>query len=87
MDKRVEVQHALFRKQLADEFNRNAAGAGEGLENGLQGLWADGDTLEECRETLRECLELWLMVGLRHGDDIPLVDGIDLNAMAETEAA
>lgn len=26
---------------------------------GLQGVWADGKTLESCRETLREVLEDW----------------------------
>ena len=53
---------------------------------GLQGVWADGDALEECRETLREALEAWLVVGLRHGDMIPVVDGIDINPREEAEA-
>jgi len=26
---------------------------------GIQGVWASGKTLEECRETLREVLEEW----------------------------
>lgn len=50
---------------------------------GLQGLWADGDTLEECRQTLQECLEEWLLIGLQHGDEIPVLDGINLNRKAE----
>ncbi|MBI2842898.1 MAG: type II toxin-antitoxin system HicB family antitoxin [Armatimonadetes bacterium] len=53
----------------------------------LQGVWADGDTLEECRETLREVIEGWLIVGFRHGDPVPVIDGIDLNEQVETEAA
>ena len=52
----------------------------------LQGVWADGETLEECRETLREVLEDWLLVGLRRGDPIPVVDGIDLNRGPEAKA-
>jgi len=32
----------------------------------LKGVWAEGATLEECRDTLREVLEDWLLVGLRH---------------------
>ena len=50
---------------------------------GLQGVWAEGETLEQCRETLREVLESWLLVGLRKGHTIPAVDGIDLNERAE----
>jgi predicted RNase H-like HicB family nuclease len=53
---------------------------------GLQGLWADGETLEQCREALREALESWLIVGFRHGHHIPVMDGIDLNAKAEASA-
>ena len=40
---------------------------------GLQGVWAEGETLEQCRETLREVLEGWLLVGLRKGHSIPVV--------------
>lgn len=50
---------------------------------GLQGVWADGETLEQCREALREVLESWLLVGLRKGHRIPEIDGIDLNEKAE----
>lgn len=50
---------------------------------GLQGVWADGDTLEECRETLREVVEDWLLIGLRHGDEIPVLDGINLTPRSE----
>jgi predicted RNase H-like HicB family nuclease len=53
---------------------------------GLQGVWADGDTLEQCRETLREVLDDWLLIGLRRGDQIPVVDGIDLNRGPEARA-
>ena len=51
-----------------------------------RGVWADGDTLEQCRETLREALEDWLIVGLRRGAEIPVIDGIDLNKRSEARA-
>ena len=50
-----------------------------------KGAWGEGTTLEECREELRGALESWLMVGLRHGDLLPVIDGIDLNAKAYAE--
>ena len=45
---------------------------------GFQGVYANADTLEECRQELQEVLEDWLLLGLRMGDDVPSVDGITL---------
>ena len=38
---------------------------------GLQGVWANADTLDECREELPEVLEGWIELGLELGHDIP----------------
>jgi predicted RNase H-like HicB family nuclease len=46
---------------------------------GLHGVWANADTLEACREALREVLEEWIILGLRMGHHIPVIDGIELN--------
>ena len=43
---------------------------------GLQGVWANADTLEECREELREVLEGWIELGLVLGHDIPDIQAI-----------
>ena len=43
------------------------------------GVWATGKTPERCREELQEVLEDWLLLKLRDGDMIPVIDGIDLN--------
>ncbi|MCS6903061.1 MAG: type II toxin-antitoxin system HicB family antitoxin [Candidatus Bipolaricaulota bacterium] len=43
------------------------------------GVIAFGSTLDECQEELRSSLEDWLMAKLRHGQPIPIIDGIDLN--------
>ena len=45
----------------------------------LPGAWAHGETLEACRTMLVEVIEDWILVGLWHGDTLPVVDGIDLN--------
>jgi predicted RNase H-like HicB family nuclease len=47
---------------------------------GLQGLWADGDTVEACREELRNALEDWILFGLVNGYPVPPIDGIDLTS-------
>ena len=55
-----------------------------GTIEGFQGLWANGDTLEACREELRSTFEDWLFLALRERDDLPTLDGISLN-LAQTE--
>ncbi|MDI6786691.1 MAG: type II toxin-antitoxin system HicB family antitoxin [bacterium] len=50
-----------------------------GKINGFQGVWANADTLESCREELREVLEEWILIGLKMGHSIPAIEGIDLN--------
>lgn len=46
---------------------------------GVQGVWANEDTLEACREELRSVFEDWLLLALRDGDELPVWEGIDLN--------
>jgi predicted RNase H-like HicB family nuclease len=38
-----------------------------------------GATLRECKRELHDALEGWIIVKLRHGDDLPIIDGINLN--------
>jgi len=33
----------------------------------LQGVWANADSLEACREELREVLEEWILLGIKMG--------------------
>ena len=44
----------------------------------LQGVWANADTLEACREELREVLEEWILIGSKMGHLIPQIDDIEL---------
>ena len=37
----------------------------------LEGVWAAGKTLEECRHNLAEVIDGWLVVRLRKGLDVP----------------
>jgi predicted RNase H-like HicB family nuclease len=45
---------------------------------GFQGVWANTETLEACREELQEVLEDWIVLGLKLGHALPEVDGIRL---------
>jgi predicted RNase H-like HicB family nuclease len=43
------------------------------------GCWAEGASLEECRDELQSTLEDWLLLGLQLGHSLPVIDGLDLN--------
>ena len=45
---------------------------------GFQGVYANAETIEDCREQLREVLEGWIVLGLRLGHPLPVADGISL---------
>ena len=38
---------------------------------GLKGVWANAETLEDCREQLREVLEEWVLLKVRDREPIP----------------
>ncbi|MFO7996983.1 MAG: type II toxin-antitoxin system HicB family antitoxin [Dehalococcoidia bacterium] len=44
-----------------------------------RGTIAFGETLYQCQGELRSVLEGWLIVKIRHGDHLPVIDGVDLN--------
>lgn len=43
------------------------------------GVVAFGKTLFECQNELESVLEGWLIVKIRHGDTLPVLDGFDIN--------
>lgn len=49
----------------------------------FQGIYANADTLESCREELREVLEGWIVLGLRLGHSLPIINGIRLDVALE----
>ena len=53
---------------------------------GLDGVYANAPTLEECLDELQSVLEDWMLFRLHLGDKLPIVDGIDLNVPAISEA-
>ncbi len=46
---------------------------------GFQGVWANTDTLEACREELAEVLEEWILLRVTKNLPLPVVDGIELS--------
>jgi len=52
---------------------------------GCLGLLAFADTPESCIDELRSTFEDWILVGLKFGDPLPILDGIDLNEVPVLE--
>jgi predicted RNase H-like HicB family nuclease len=45
---------------------------------GFQGVFANAETLEKCREELEEVLEEWVLFRVSRNLPLPTVDGIEL---------
>jgi len=45
---------------------------------GFQGVYANADTLEACRDELEEVLEEWILFRVSRNLDLPIVDNIEL---------
>lgn len=45
---------------------------------GFEGVYANADALEDCREELEEVLEEWVLFRISRNLPVPTVDGIDL---------
>lgn len=50
---------------------------------GFQGVYANAETLEACREQLQEVLEGWIILGLRLRHQMPVVEGLELAVKEE----
>lgn len=53
---------------------------------GLEGVWATGKTLEDCRKNLAEVIEGWIIIRLRRGLPIPVIGGHKIEMPEELAA-
>lgn len=52
---------------------------------GFQGIWANAETLEDCREELSEVLEEWIFLHLSDNTPLPVVNGLKLSVEKVSE--
>ncbi len=52
----------------------------------LSGVYANAETLEECRQELQEVLEGWILFRVSRGLSVPSVGGVALPAIEPVEA-
>ena len=69
------MQHATYEKTETGQYFGSIPVA--------PGVWSEAANLEQCRAELREVLEEWIILSLKRGDPLPVVDGCDLNHVAE----
>lgn len=79
------ISEYLDRALAHAEYDKLADGTFSGRIAPCPGVIAFGATLRECEDELRSTLEDWLLVGLKLGHRLPVVDGIDLNKEPEYE--
>jgi predicted RNase H-like HicB family nuclease len=61
------------------EYKKLDDGTWFGEIPGFQGVWANGDVLEVCRMELIEVLEEWLLLKIKDGDSLPIIDGLKIS--------
>jgi predicted RNase H-like HicB family nuclease len=79
----MSVQHILSeyleRATAQAEYDKLEDGTFAGRIASCPGVIAFGITLRECENEIRSTLEDWLLVGLKLGHALPIIDDIDLN--------
>jgi len=46
---------------------------------GFEGVWANGKSVEQCRNELMDVLDEWLVLKIRDKDPVPVIREMDLN--------
>ena len=69
----------LSRAMAQAEYDKLEDGSFSGRIPACKGVIAFADTLRACEDELRSTLEDWLLLGLKLGHPLPVMDGIDLN--------
>lgn len=69
------IEHAMSKAK----YKKLEDGTYCGMIPHCLGVIAFGETLRECKREMRDALEGWLIVKLRHQDPLPVIDGINLN--------
>ncbi len=52
----------------------------------LEGVWASGKSLEECRSQLKDVVEGWILLSIKKGLPIPKLGAYEITEIAEQAA-
>jgi predicted RNase H-like HicB family nuclease len=70
-------------------YDKLEDGTFSGVISQCRGVLAFSETLRGCEAELQSVLEDWILLGLKLGHDLPVMEGIDLNrepTVAATES-
>lgn len=81
----VEYLNAAMERAVYEKIEDEEPYYGEVPE--IQGLWATGATLEECRRKLLRGLEDWIFFSIYRGLAVPSLDGVSLELPHPVTAA
>jgi predicted RNase H-like HicB family nuclease len=79
------ISEYIERAMARAEYEKLGDDSFSGTIPACPGVIAFGSTLRECEQELRSTLEDWLLVGLKLGHLLPVIDSIDLNKKPEHE--
>ncbi len=85
MDAQYILSDYIDRAMGHAEYDKLEDNSFAGRIASCKGVLAFGATLKECEGELRSTLEDWILVGLKLGHSLPVLDGIDLNKEPEYE--
>ena len=69
----IDYIHAALAKARYEKIDDPKANY-YGEVPGLKGVWASGKTLEECRKTLAEVIQGWILIRVKKGLPIPAIN-------------
>lgn len=76
----------LDRALAQAEYDKLSDGSFSGRIPSCTGVVAFATTLRECESELHSVLEEWLLLGLKLGHELPIIEGIDLNGEPQYES-
>jgi predicted RNase H-like HicB family nuclease len=68
------------------EYDKLEDGTFAGRIPACLGVVSFGKTLKDCEDELRSTLEDWIYLGLRQGNRLPVIKGINLNRKIRRES-
>lgn len=68
------------------QYDKLADGSFSGRVPKCKGVIAFGKSLRECENELRSTLEDWILVGLKLGHRLPVINGMNLNRRPRRES-
>ena len=77
----IEYIEEALRRARYEKIDNDEPYYGEIEE--LVGVWATGKTLEQCRDTLKEVIEGWLLLSIRKGLPIPKLGDFEIKEIQE----